>query len=72
MDLRPLVVDLAVAGPRVALTLRVGPAGSTRPTELLACLLGDAYPGDPALRVVRTALLTAEATPLTPALRRAS
>jgi len=64
VDLLPLVVALTVEGPRVELTLRIGDSGSTRPTELLTALLGEAYPGDAALRVVRTALLTVDGTPL--------
>ncbi len=74
VDLLPLVVDLAVEGSRVELTLRIADGGSTRPAELLAALLGDAYPGDSALRVVRNALLNVDAAPLSPAtaLRRAS
>ena len=74
VDLLPWVVALAVAGARVELTLRVESGGSTRPTELLAALLGDRYPGDFTVRVVRTGLLAADGSSLTPlaALRCAS
>jgi len=58
VDLRPLIVDLALPddGP-LRLTLTVGNDGSTRPTEVVAALLGNDYPGDSHLRTVRTALL---------------
>jgi len=58
IDLRPLILDLALPddGP-LRLTLTVGNDGSTRPTEVVAALLGSDYPGDTHLRTVRTALL---------------
>jgi radical SAM family uncharacterized protein/radical SAM-linked protein len=65
VDLRPLIIDLALAdeGP-LHLTLAVGNDGSTRPTEVVAALLGADYPGNRHLRVVRTALRDGSGAPL--------
>ncbi|MGD2063405.1 MAG: TIGR03960 family B12-binding radical SAM protein [Nitrospirota bacterium] len=65
VDLRPMVLDLWLSddGP-LGLTLAVSNDGSTRPTEVVAALLGADYPGDEHLRIVRTALLDGNGAPL--------
>jgi radical SAM family uncharacterized protein/radical SAM-linked protein len=65
VDLRPMVLDLwlPAAGP-LGLTLAVSNDGSTRPTEVVAALLGADYPGDEHLSIVRTALRDGHGAPL--------
>jgi radical SAM family uncharacterized protein/radical SAM-linked protein len=65
VDLRPMVIDLRFpADDPLGLTLAVSNDGSTRPTEVVAALLGSDYPGDEHLRIVRTGLLDGRGMPL--------